>query len=134
VRTMVASKMLGAPLLWASFVALETLAQVALKVAALEAPAMSATAAYLPTGVHSPWFALSIACDAANLLLWLVILRGHDLSAAIPMSSVTFLSVVGASSLILGEQVQALQALGLLLIGIGVTLVAWDEVATGTDS
>ncbi len=113
--------------LWLMFVALETTAQLALKMAAISAGGDANLWGSINPIVTNPWFAGSIACDAANLLLWLAILRRHDLSLAVPLSSVTYFTVLLAAGLFLHEPISAPQLAGLMLVGIGLTLVTWDQ-------
>ena len=113
--------------LWLMFVVLETTAQLALKMAATSAGGHVDPWRSINPIVANPWFVGSIACDAANLLLWLAILRRHDLSLAVPLSSVTYFTVLLAAGLLLHEPISAPQLAGLMLVGIGLTLVTWDE-------
>jgi drug/metabolite transporter (DMT)-like permease len=111
--------------LWLIFVVLETAAQLTLKMAS-----GAGTTHYLQsigTIVNSRWFMASIACDAANLIIWLAILRRHELSVAVPLTSMTYFAVLLASGLLLHEPVRLAQLMGLILIGGGVTLVSWNE-------
>jgi hypothetical protein len=113
--------------LWLIFVSLETGAQLALKEAS-----NAGTAGWLNSIgpiVNNPWFLGSIACDAANLLVWLAILRRHELSVAVPLSSMTYFAVLLASALLLHEPVRGFQLAGLFLVGIGVPLVSWNETS-----
>jgi drug/metabolite transporter (DMT)-like permease len=113
--------------LWLIFVGLETGAQLALKAAS-----NAGTTGWLNSVspiVNNPWFLASISCDAANLIVWLAILRRHELSVAVPLSSMTYFAVLLATAFLLHEPVHGVQLAGLILVGIGVTLVSWNETS-----
>lgn len=118
--------------LWGLFIALETAAQVTLKLAAVDPNAWQPLPHFMPSFMGSVWFATSIACDGANLLLWLSILRRHDLSAAVPLSSATYLAVLAATWSFLNEPVTLQQVLGIVLISAGLILIAPSE--TGAEA
>lgn len=113
--------------LWGLFIALETAAQVTLKLAAIDPNVWQPLPRFMPSFMGSMWFASSIGCDGANLLLWLAILRRHDLSAAVPLSSGTYLAVVAATWAFLNEPVSLQQVLGIVLISAGLILIAPSE-------
>ena len=112
--------------LWLIFAVLETAAQVALKLASNHAGTSDILQSVSPI-VSSPWFIASIACDAANLAIWLAILQRHDLSVAVPLTSMTYFAVLLATGLFLREPVQMMQLVGLMLVGLGLTLVTWGQ-------
>jgi drug/metabolite transporter (DMT)-like permease len=114
--------------LWLTFVALETGAQVSLKFASASAGTANVIQSAEPI-IKSPWFIGSILCDAANLVIWLTILRRHDLSVAVPLTSMTYFAVLLISWLLLHEEMSMPQLAGLMLVGIGLTLVAWEEAS-----
>lgn len=116
-------KHLGA-LNWIVFVALETFAQISLKLAAADAPPGPDLAAWLRALTSNGWFQASIAADVVNFFAWMLILRRHDLSLAVPLSSFCYVTIVLASTFLLHETVTPLQVLGLGLVGIGIVLVA----------
>ena len=118
-----------ATLNWVVFVALETFAQVALKLAAVDSNAASSLSSWLAALASNHWFQASLAADVLNFFAWMLILRRHDLSLAVPLSSLCYFAIVIASTLLLHETVSVLQVAGLGLIGTGIILVAGLEGA-----
>ena len=109
---------------WLLFVSLETTAQLTLKMAAVATPSLGGTGGWLQALASNSWFQASIACDIANFLVWLAILRRHDLSVAIPLSALCYFSIIIASSVLLHEPVSTPQIAGLLLTGFGILCIA----------
>ena len=114
---------------WVVFVALETFAQVALKLAAVDSSAASSLGRWLVALASNSWFQASLGADVLNFVAWMMILRRHDLSLAVPLSSLCYFTIVIASTVLLHEQVGVFQVVGLGLIGIGIVLVAGLEGA-----
>lgn len=119
----------GNCLLWIGFVGLETAAQLSLKMAATTNPALE-TGAWLGALLRNHWFQISIVCDAVNFLMWMTILRRHDLSLAVPLSSLCYAAIVILSFLLLREPVTGVQLIGLCTIGAGIIVLTKDD-ATG---
>jgi drug/metabolite transporter (DMT)-like permease len=113
-------------ILWLIFVLLETAAQLALKKAAMSADHMGIWQSVHPI-VTNPWFVGSIACNAFKLLVWLALLGRQQLSVAVPIPSMTYFSVLLAAEFFLHEPMQTAQLGGLVLIGVGLTLVTWGD-------
>lgn len=116
--------------LWALFISLEATAQITLKLAAADPNTWFAMPYHLPAFLGSAWFLMSIACDAANLLIWLTILAHLDLSVAVPLSSGTYLAVVAAAWAYLNEPVSLNELLGIALIFGGILLIGASEKDT----
>ena len=116
--------------IWLIFVALETAAQLALKMAADTTVARDGIAGWFGALASSPWFQLSIGCDIVNFFAWMAILRQHDLSLAIPLSSAAYVAIIAASTIVLHENIETMQWLGLILIGLGIVLVAADDATS----
>ena len=118
-----------AALNWVVFVALETFAQVALKLAAVDSSEASSLSGWLSALASNHWFQASLAADVLNFFAWMTILRRHDLSLAVPLSSLCYFAIVIASTALLREPVGITQVAGLGLIGVGIILVAGLERA-----
>jgi len=112
---------------WAGLIAIESAAQISLKLAANQIGAMTWDLAWLVRAVNNGWFIASLVCDVAGFFLWIALLRRHDLSFAVPVSSLCFVSVLALSVVVLNEPVNALQIVGMLTIGVGIYLIAQDE-------
>ena len=112
------------PVDWLVFVALETFAQISLKVAAAGAGAGSGLGSWFSALLFNHWFQVSIAADVINFFIWMSILRRHDLSLAVPLSSLSYFSVILLSTVLLHEPVALIQLLGLGTVGLGIVLIA----------
>jgi drug/metabolite transporter (DMT)-like permease len=66
---------------------------------------------------------LGLAAWTTSTLCWLYVLRVAPLSKAYGLTSLTYVLVLVASVLLLGEQVRPLHALGTVLIVIGIACV-----------
>ena len=119
--------LLKLPLNWIAFVALETFAQISLKLAAVVANPGSGLTAWLSALLSNHWFQVSIAADIANFFIWMSILRRHDLSLAVPLSSLSYFTVIALSTILLHEAVTPLQLVGLGAVGIGIILIAGPD-------
>ena len=53
------------------------------------------------------------------------ILRRHDLSLAIPLSSICYFAIIAAGTVFLHESVAVAQWVGLIVIGVGLALISW---------
>lgn len=114
---------------WVVFVALETFAQVALKLAAVDGSTATSLSGWIEALASNHWFQASLTADVLNFFAWMMILRRHDLSLAVPLSSLCYFAIVIASTALLHETVSVQQVVGLGLIGIGIILVAGLEAA-----
>ena len=121
------------PLNWILFVVLETFAQIALKLAAVDVGPQSVMQIWFTALLSSHWFQVSIAADIVNFFIWMSILRRHDLSLAVPLSSLSYFTVVVLSTALLHESVTPLQLLGLSAVGIGIILIAGLDDADTDD-
>ena len=115
------------PVSWLLFVALETFAQISLKFAAASTAGQGRLGDWLATLAADRWFQASIAADVINFFVWMSILRRHELSLAVPLSSFCYFTIVAFSTLVLHEAVSPLQLLGLGAVGVGIILVAGPD-------
>ncbi|WP_072376417.1 EamA family transporter [Hyphomicrobium sp. NDB2Meth4] len=113
--------------IWAALIAIESAAQISLKLAANQIGEISWESDWLVRAVSDGWFIASLVCDVAGFLVWIALLRRHDLSFAVPVSSLCFVLVLVLSVVVLNEPVSALQIVGMATIGVGIYLVAQDE-------
>jgi drug/metabolite transporter (DMT)-like permease len=78
----------------------------------------------LGTFVRLPWAQFMVASDAASFAVWIGILSRFKLSAAFPMSAISYVLVVGLSWLQEGRSVSVLQIIGSIAILGGILLIA----------
>lgn len=123
----IVQKLSRLPVNWILFVVLETVAQLTLKLAAVGAGTQSGMSDWFVALLSNHWFQVSIAADVVNFFIWMSILRRHDLSLAIPLSSLSYFTVVVLSTVLLHETVTAIQLLGLSAVGIGIILIAGPD-------
>lgn len=114
-------------LLWLLLVGSETLAQLALKQAAIISDVDAGASTWLTTVVANPWFLLSILCDISGFSAWIAILRRHDLSLAVPLSSLSYVTTVAMTFILLHESVTLLQVAGMVCIGFGILVLTQND-------
>ena len=78
--------------------------------------------------LFSPWVLGGLAFYGIGTVLWLFALRRVDLSLAYPFVSMSFVMVVGAGVVFLGEALTLPKLLGLCLIIAGLCVMALDGV------
>ena len=73
--------------------------------------------------LHAPWFLAMIASDIAGFVGWMHVLGQMQLSAAFPMTSLSYVLVIGASWFLFHEPFTPAQAVGSVLIMVGVFML-----------
>ena len=106
-------------------VSLNALAQVALRKAMTfrALPALSEPIALGTSLVANPWLWAGMACYAASIGLWLVVLSRTQVSVAYPMLSMGYVLAAVLGVLLLAETVGPARAAGIALICLGVLVV-----------
>ncbi|MBY9062350.1 hypothetical protein K7957_05320 [Sphingomonas yunnanensis] len=106
-------------------VSLNALAQVALRKAMTfrALPALSEPIALGTSLVANPWLWAGMACYAASIGLWLVVLSRTQVSVAYPMLSMGYVLAAVLGVLFLSETVGPARAGGIALICLGVLVV-----------
>ena len=79
---------------------------------------------------HNPVFILVIALMGAQLVNWLRVLDQADLSYAKPFTSLSYVSVCVLSVVVLGEHIDPMQILGIVVVIAGVWCVSMTKQAT----
>ena len=74
--------------------------------------------------VLSPWVLLGMSIYVAGTFTWLIVLSRIDLSLAYPMTSLSYILIVGSSWWLLGESVSRQKVIGVLIIIAGVALIS----------
>lgn len=107
-------------------VSLNAMAQVVLRKAMTVAPLPPASdvMALSFALVGNLWLWAGMACYAASIGLWLVVLSRVEVSAAYPMLSIGYVIAAVMGFFFLGESVGVERIAGIALIGAGVMLVA----------
>jgi drug/metabolite transporter (DMT)-like permease len=93
-------------------IVLDTAVQLVWKLAALQLPALS------------PLLLLVAALFAWQLVNWLQVLEGSDLSYSQPITALSLVSVFILSALFLGERVDATKVIGTCLVLAGVWFIS----------
>ena len=109
-------------LLWSTLLLLDVAIQVLMKLAgdALEPRAFGTD--WLLAALSNPLVWASAIGYAATFVLWLSILRSSTLSAAFPLTALTYVLVPLSGYAFLGEAIHANQALGIGLIIAGLLI------------
>lgn len=72
----------------------------------------------------SPWVIIGLGIYVTGTFFWLVALSRVELSFAYPFASLSYVLIVAASWMLLGESVSPLRLAGVVTICLGVLIVA----------
>ena len=109
-------------------IALDTVAQLLWKFAAMRLPSSMSPSVQFHAIVHDPLPLLVIAVSVLQLVNWLLVLERVDLSYAQPLTALSYVSVCLLSAWLFGERLDAHKVFGVLLVLIGVALVSASPV------
>jgi multidrug transporter EmrE-like cation transporter len=110
--------------------AVESIAQVALKVGASQGPRILSAPydqwadRFRMTSSPTSWIAIGVIFYAIQIYLWTYVLHLLDLSIAFPMASLCFVGVALLSRIFLAERVGLTRWLGVLCILLGTVFLA----------
>ena len=105
-------------------IALDTLIQIAWKLAVVGIPADADVAATVRGALANPWFYAAMAAFAAQMVNWLRVLARADLSFAQPFTALSYISVLAISARSLHEPISTLRLVGVALILVGVWFIS----------
>ncbi len=77
------------------------------------------------TALSNPFILIGAFCYVSGFVIWLNVLKVLPLSIAYPSSSVSFILVLFASSLFLGEAITLFKLVGIGCICLGVFFIAF---------
>lgn len=110
-------------LAWALLLTIETLGQVALKTAGMQAGVIEPDPASLLAAVSTPWLWVGLACYLGQFVVWMAILERSSLSAAFPTSAIVFVAIMFVSWAVFGEPMGWQKILGAVIIVAGILLL-----------
>ena len=108
-------------------IALDTAGQIFLKVAVLQIVDTLSPWSIVKAILHQPMFLIAALIMVCQLINWLRVLAGTDLSFAQPITSLSYILVCTLSVLFLGEKIDLLQIVGIAIILAGVWCVCLTE-------
>lgn len=111
-------------------VAFDTMLQLTWKTTVLDTPADSPPLATLAFVFANPLFIGVITLMTLQFFNWLVVLAQADLSYAKPVSAFSYASVPAVSFLVLGEAVDLVEIIGLVLVIAGVWFISQTKPVT----
>jgi drug/metabolite transporter (DMT)-like permease len=111
-------------------IALDTAVQLIWKTAAARLPDSFAPEAIVTAVIHAPVFIGLAVLILGQLLNWLKVLELADLSFAQPITALSYVSVCMLSALYLGEVVDIVQGIGIVLILAGVWFISRTHSVT----
>ena len=117
-------------LAWGALLAIETLGQVSLKLAGRSAGAFELDPASIHAALATPWLWVGLACYLGAFAVWMGILEKSALSTAFPITAITFVTVLVASWVVLGEPMGWEKLLGSAIIVAGILLLGGDAEST----
>ncbi|GGL10415.1 EamA family transporter [Caulobacter rhizosphaerae] len=78
---------------------------------------------WLLNAIRMPTVQIVLVCEVASFVAWMTVLAEMPLSAAFPLSAVSYVLIIAASALVFHEPVGLLQVVGSLAILVGVWLI-----------
>lgn len=97
--------------------------QIAAKASAADLAHMRFDLAWLASAARMPTVQLLLVLEIASFVAWMTVLAEMPLSAAFPLSAVSYVLIVAASAVVFHEPISALQVAGSLAILAGVWLI-----------
>ncbi len=88
---------------------------------------------WLATAASMPSVQLLVALEIAAFVAWMKVLSEMPLSAAFPLSAVSYVLIIGASVVVLHEPLSLLQVIGGLAILLGVLLIGYGAKTDEAD-
>ena len=88
---------------------------------------------WLMTVIRMPWAQALLALEVIGFVGWMAILAEMKLSAAFPLSAVSYILVVGAGWLLFHEPISLVQIVGSGAILTGVWLIGADRSAPAAE-
>ena len=117
------SKQLKTKLLWTIVPILVTLNQICMRVIAQQSTSLPFGLEWIKLVITNPLFIAAILCEIGSFLVWIKILSTENLSVAFPISSISYISILLAGSLIFHEKISLVQIIGSALIIAGCWLI-----------
>lgn len=111
-------------------ITVDTVLQLTWKTTVLETPAGTSFSATLAAVFTNPLFIGVICLMTVQFFNWLAVLGQADLSYAKPIAALSYASVPIASVVVLGESVDAVQGVGLVLVIAGVWFISQTPTLT----
>lgn len=114
---------------WMLVPVFDTLNQVFMKLLGRHIGEMNFGIDWLKSAITSPYLWCSFAADTGSFVVWMLILRRANLSFAMPVSSICYISILLVSWLGFHEIITWHQLVGVVFIIIGVAIIGKDEKA-----
>lgn len=97
--------------------------QIAAKASAAHLVDMRFDAEWLLAAARLPSVQILLVCEVASFVAWMTVLSEMPLSAAFPLSAVSYVLIIAASAVVFHEPVGLLQVIGSAAILVGVWLI-----------
>jgi predicted N-acyltransferase/multidrug transporter EmrE-like cation transporter len=115
---------------WAALLIIETLGQVAMKMAGANVGAFEPNWPSVHAALSTPWLWLALACYLGQFAVWMTILEKSTLSAAFSTSAIVFVAIMFASWAVFGDPMGWEKILGSIIIVTGILLLGGDAQHT----
>ena len=115
---------------WSVLLAVETLGQVAMKMAGARVGVFELDRASILAALSTPWLWLALACSVGQFFVWMTILEKSALSAAFPASASVFIAIMIASWAVFGDPMGWEKILGSAVIVAGILLLGSEAQHT----
>lgn len=116
--------------LWTTFLLLDAVTQLAFKWGGLGLAGVEFGPEWLDTAARSIAVWVAIAGYGALFVVWVIILRGSDLSRAFALTGVSFVTVPMGGMWLFGEEISFGRWCGIALIAVGLALMTRSAKAS----
>jgi len=103
---------------------IDTLSQIFMKYASLSLSTDSFSVTWFVELLNSPFAYLAILTDITMFFCWIFILKKAKLSVAFPISSISFITILIAGSVVFHETIANEQYLGTIILLTGIYLIS----------
>jgi drug/metabolite transporter (DMT)-like permease len=113
--------------LWSFVPIFDTGNQIFMKFLGLKMGTMEFGFNWLFLASASLYFWAAIFCDFCSFFAWMLILKRTNISKAVPISSICYITILIASCLVFNEQIILEQAVGIIFIMSGIILIGLKD-------
>lgn len=113
--------------LWVCLPVFNTLNQVAMKFTAHEVTSETFGMQWFMHVITTPYLWMSFGCEVVNFVVWLAILKRHNVSEAFPLTAVSYAALMLTSWFFFKEPMLWQQVAGVMLIMGGMVLLGTKQ-------
>jgi len=81
----------------------------------------------------SPYIWMSFACEIINFVVWMTILKRHNVSQAFPLTAISYATIMITGWLVFHEPMQWAQLIGIAMIMGGIAMLGFSPKPSSPD-